>query len=60
LRAIPQNELMAGTSECKSWIATSAAMTRAGLSMDLVDYQRLYRTEGGTGSSCGFVLWARR
>lgn len=57
LRAIPQNQLMAGTSECKSWIATSAAMTRAGLKMELIDYQRLYRTEGGTGSSCGFVEW---
>lgn len=58
LCAIPQNELMAGTSECKSWIATSAAMARAGLSMDVIDYQRLYRTEGGTGSSCGFVQWS--
>ncbi|NML08465.1 hypothetical protein [Sphingomonas sp. G-3-2-10] len=57
LRAIPQNELMAGTSECKSWIATSAAMDAAGLSMDVVEYQKLYRTEGGTGSSCAFTLW---
>lgn len=57
LRSIPQNELMAGTSECKSWIATSAAMDAAGLSMDVVDYQKLYRTEGGTGSSCAFTLW---
>lgn len=57
LRTIPQNELMAGTSECKSWIATSAAMDAAGLDMQLVDYQKLYRTEGGTGSSCAFTLW---
>lgn len=57
LKAIPQNELMTGTSECKSWIATGAAMDRAGLSMDVVDYQALYRTEGGTGSSCAFVVW---
>lgn len=57
LRSIPQNELMAGTSECKSWIATSAAMDAAGLSMEIVDYQKLYRTEGGTGSSCGFTIW---
>jgi hypothetical protein len=57
LRGLPQNELMAGTSECKSWIATSAAMARSGLAMEVVDYQRLYRTEGGTGSSCGFVAW---
>lgn len=57
LRSIPQNELMAGTSECKSWIATAAAMNQAGLKMELVEYQRLYRTEGGTGSSCGFTAW---
>ncbi|CUS44793.1 MAG: protocatechuate 3,4-dioxygenase [Pseudomonadota bacterium] len=57
LSAIPQNELMAGTSECKSWIATSAAMRHAGLKMREIDYQTLYRTEGGTGSSCAFVAW---
>jgi len=57
LSAIPQNELMAGTSECKSWIATAAAMDRAGLGMEVVGYQTLYRTEGGTGSSCAFVSW---
>ena len=57
LRAIPQNELMAGTSECKSWIATSAAMNAADLNMRLVNYQTLIRTEGGTGSSCAFTIW---
>lgn len=57
LSAIPQNELMAGTSECKSWIATSAAVRHAGLKMTEIDYQMLYRTEGGTGSSCAFVAW---
>lgn len=60
LRAIPQNELMAGTSECKSWIATAAAMDSAGLDMTVVDYQQLYRTEGGTGSSCAFTCWRPR
>lgn len=58
LRDIPQNELMAGTSECKSWIATAAAMNSKNLEMNLVDYQTLYRTEGGTGSSCAFVSWS--
>jgi len=59
LRSIPQNELMAGTSECKSWIATAAAMDTAGLTMELIDHQCLYRTEGGTGSSCAFTVWSR-
>jgi hypothetical protein len=57
LKGIPQCELMTGTSECKSWIATSAAMNAAGLQMELFEYQQLYRTEGGTGSSCAFVCW---
>lgn len=58
LRAIPQNELMAGTSECKSWIVTAAAMHASGLTMELIDHQCLYRTEAGTGSSCAFTLWS--
>lgn len=57
LKSIPQQELMAGTSECKSWIATAGAMRQAALKARTVDYQTLIRTEGGTGSSCGFVLW---
>lgn len=57
LRSIPQNELMAGTSECKSWIATAGVMDSAGLTMQLIDHQCLYRTAGGTGSSCAFALW---
>ncbi|MFC3052565.1 DODA-type extradiol aromatic ring-opening family dioxygenase [Kordiimonas pumila] len=57
LKSIPQKELMAGTSECKSWIATSAVMDTVGLDMTVVDYQCLYRTEGGTGSSCAFTYW---
>jgi hypothetical protein len=58
LRSIPQNELMAGTSECKSWIVTAGAMDGAGLTMELIDHQCLYRTEGGTGSSCAFTVWS--
>ena len=51
------DEATLSTSECKSWIATSAAMRHAGLKMREVEYQTLYRTEGGTGSSCAFVAW---
>ncbi len=57
LRGIPQDQLMAGTSECKSWIATAAAMDSGNFEMNLIEYQQLYRTEGGTGSSCAFVSW---
>lgn len=47
----------AGNSEIKSWIACSAALAEAGLDGKLVDYQTLYRTPAGTGSSCCFMTW---
>lgn len=47
----------AGSSECKSWIACAGAMEGTGLKPDLVDYVPLFRTAGGTGSSCGFMTW---
>jgi hypothetical protein len=34
-------------------------MDTAGLRMELIDHQCLYRTEGGTGSSCAFTVWSR-
>jgi len=47
----------AGSSEIKSWIAAGGAMAGAGLDGRIVDYQALYRTPGGTGSSAAFMLW---
>jgi hypothetical protein len=48
----------AGSSECKSWIACAGALEGSGLVPRLQDYVPLYRTEAGTGSSCGFVVWS--
>lgn len=49
----------AGSSECKSWIACAAAVSETGLKPHLQDYVPLYRTPGGTGSSCGFLTWTK-
>lgn len=47
----------AGSAEIKSWIAAGGAMSGFGLSGSVVDYQALYRTAAGTGSSAAFVAW---
>lgn len=68
LKALEDNDLkkmtdyhegyyQAGSSECKSWLACAAALEHTGLKAKTQDYFPLYRTPGGTGSSCGFMLW---
>lgn len=47
----------AGSSEIKSWIAAGGAMQGAGLTGEIIDYQPLYRTPAGTGSSAAFMTW---
>lgn len=47
----------AGSSEIKSWIGMGGAMQKSGLQGNIIDYQALYRTPGGTGSSAAFMYW---
>lgn len=47
----------AGSSEIKSWIAMNGALRDTYLKGHLVDYQALYRTPAGTGSSAAFMYW---
>lgn len=47
----------AGSSEIKSWIAAGGAMRGFSLVGQVVDYQALYRTPAGTGSSAAFMVW---
>ena len=47
----------AGSSEIKSWIAAGGAMAAESLRGEIVDYQPLYRTPAGTGSSAAFMTW---
>lgn len=46
-----------GSSEIKSWIAMNGALQGSYLKGHLVDYQALYRTPAGTGSSAAFMYW---
>jgi hypothetical protein len=46
-----------GSSEIKSWIAMNGALRGSSLKCHLVDYQPLYRTPAGTGSSAAFMYW---
>ena len=47
----------AGSSEIKSWIAAGGLLSATGLKGEIVEYQPLYRTPAGTGSSAAFMLW---
>jgi hypothetical protein len=55
--ACDEGYFQAGSSEIKSWIAAGGALTAAGLKGEVVEYQPLYRTPAGTGSSAAFMLW---
>lgn len=57
LAAQHEGYYQAGSSECKSWLAAAGAVEHTGLKAKTQDYIPLFRTEGGTGSSCGFMLW---
>ena len=57
LTAIPQNILMQGTSEMRNWIAAAGAVFETQLTGDTVDYIPCYRSEAGTGTAQGFVVW---
>ena len=46
-----------GSSEIKSWIAMNGALRDSYLKCHLADYQPLYRTPAGTGSSAAFMYW---
>lgn len=52
-----QGYYRSGSSEIKSWIAMNGALRGTYLKGRLVDYQALYRTPAGTGSSAAFMYW---
>src|SRR5690606_23252353 len=57
LRRLDEAELQAGTSEVKNWLPVVGACSEAALTPELVDYVPCYRSEAGTGSAMGFVMW---
>lgn len=57
LRGLPDEVLVAGTSEIRNWIVAGAAANAFGLRAEVVDYVPAYRTEAGTGCGMGFMTW---
>ncbi len=47
----------AGSAEIRSWIAAGGTMSVGNLEGRVIEYQPLYRTAAGTGSSAAFVTW---
>ena len=46
-----------GTSELLNWIGAAGCLTDTDLSGDLIDYVPCYRSEAGTGTAQGFLVW---
>ena len=57
LCSVPQTTLMQGTSEIRNWIAAAGALSGTGLRCSMIDYVPCYRTEAGTGTAQGFMVW---
>jgi hypothetical protein len=57
LAALPEAFFQSGSGEIKNWFPVAAAMSDAGLKMQLVDYVPFYRSEAGTGSGMAFATW---
>ena len=57
LRAINPNLMKDGTSELLNWISASGCLFQTKLSGERIDYVPCYRTEAGTGTAQGFVVW---
>ena len=57
LRAVNPNLFKDGTSETLNWISASGCLFQTDLSGERIDYVPCYRTEAGTGTAQGFVVW---
>jgi OH-DDVA oxygenase len=57
LRAINPNLMKDGTSELLNWVSASGCLFQTRLSGERIDYVPCYRTEAGTGTAQGFVVW---
>ncbi len=57
LLAYDEGYYQAGSAEIRSWIAAGGALSVDGLAGRIIEYQPLYRTAAGTGSSAAFAVW---
>lgn len=57
LASLPRHRLYSATSESLNWATLGAALHDTPLTMDLLDYVPVYRTEAGTGGGWSFARW---
>ena len=57
LKNIDSNYLQDGTSELLNWISAAGCLFGSDLSGDLIDYVPCYRSDAGTGTAQGFLIW---
>ncbi len=57
LKAISPDLMKDGTSELLNWVSASGCLFQTKLSGDLIDYVPCYRSEAGTGTAQGFLVW---
>ena len=55
LSAIPQSELVSGTSEIRNWVVVAGAAEH--LDVEVLDYVATYRSPAGTGCGMAFARW---
>jgi hypothetical protein len=55
IAAIPQDELVSGTSEIRNWIVVAGATEH--LDLEVLDYVPTYRSPAGTGCGMAFARW---
>lgn len=57
LRNVDPSYMKDGTSELLNWISASGCLFQTGLEGPLIDYVPCYRTEAGSGTAQGFLVW---
>lgn len=57
MSSIPDDVMLAGSSELRNWIVVGGATAATDLEANVVDYVPCYRSEAGTGCGMGFVSW---
>lgn len=57
LRAVDPLLMKDGTSELLNWISASGCLFETELAGDPIDYVPCYRSEAGTGTAQGFIVW---
>lgn len=57
VRSIDPRLMKDGTSELLNWISAAGCLFGTGLGGELIDYVPCYRSEAGSGTAQGFIVW---